>query len=115
MKRGISVEWMDFNRIEIRKTRGKFTLDEIEEVLRYGKDKRGNSLQGSYAMLLRCTEETCGGNGMYDVPDSGFVGDAVTVYLLNDDDHCPVCQDRLPPHDYCPNCGERWNNDTKTP
>lgn len=112
MKRGISVEWLEYGKLKIRKARGKFTLDEIEEVLRYGKDKRGNSLQGAYAVILRCTEETCGGNGMHDIPPGGFAGDAVTVHLLNDDDHCPVCQERLPPHDCCPSCGERWKEET---
>lgn len=106
MKRGIKltlnsdVLGREFVRLE--KVRGKFTLDEIEEILRYEDNGRWN---GRYTIILKCTQ-----GGDFD----GYwgeepPGDMVELYRLEDMGNCPVCGKLLPPFEFCPHCGKRWN------
>ena len=104
MKRGLTVEWEGDGELVIRKSRGKFTLEEIEETLRYGRDASRNALCGNYALILRCGEESIGGNGLYDLGFEEPKGDIVRLQLLDDWGNCPVCREMLPPIKYCPHC-----------
>lgn len=111
MKKGTTASWHSDGYLEIRKSRGKFSLDEIEDVLRYGRDVDGQTLCGNYAMIFRCNEETCGGNGLYDLGVQEPAGDIVRLYELNEGGECPICQNYLPPLELCPHCGEKWKTE----
>lgn len=108
MKRGITVEYgydrRDIPCVIIRKKRGKLTLEEIGDILRYEDHQQWN---GYYAILLNCSEATIGGNGCMDMMDEP-PGDMVYLYALEDSGNCPVCAAALPPVQYCPNCGNAW-------
>lgn len=110
MKRGISIGWEEDAHgnsvVTIRKTRGKLTLDEIIDTIQFGE---GQKWCARYAILLNCTEDTIGGNGMW-FGDMEEKGDAVDLYRLDDSDTCPVCNKNLPPFEYCPNCGNTWKD-----
>lgn len=112
MKKGTSAEWgydlHDRMVLRITKRRGKLTLDEIEDILRYDRDPNHRELNGHYAIILNCSEETCGGNGLFEFGASDPPGDCVDLYPVNSMDDCPVCGSMLPPFEYCPNCGEPW-------
>ena len=110
MKRGISVEWEPNDVLVIRKARGKLALEEIEDVLRYGCHGISGSLNGNYALIFHCSEETCGGNGMYGPDYEEREGDSVRLHQLDNYGTCPVCNEMLPPHNYCPHCGKEWKN-----
>lgn len=80
MKRGITVT-REYDRLDrpcvvIRKKRGKLSVDEIEEILRYEDFQQWN---GHYVLLLNCTEATLGGNGCWDLLDEQ-PGDMVRLY-----------------------------------
>ena len=105
MKRGITVT-REYDRLDrpcvvIRKKRGKLSVDEIEEILRYEDFQQWN---GHYVLLLNCTEATLGGNGCWDLLDEQ-PGDMVRLYEVTASEECPVCQSNLPPFSYCPSCG----------
>lgn len=105
MARGITFEW-DKNIygksvLVIRKARGKLTLSEIEELLRY--ENRG-AYNGRYAILVNCAEATCGGAGWGDETEQR--GDTVALCEISANEDCPVCGAMLPEKDYCPHCGE---------
>ena len=107
MKQGIEItrtyDYRDQPIIRITKRRGKLTLEEIGELLRY-EDR--NKWCGQYTLILNCSENTLGGNGLYfDEPQPG---DAVDLYPLEELSDCPVCGKLLPPFIYCPNCGTSW-------
>lgn len=109
MKRGLSVEnhydYHDRPITTIQKQRGRLTLEEIEEVLRLA----CNGLwQGHYAIILNCTESSCGGDGWGDEEDPK--GDAVDLYKLEEGEYCPVCSNFTPPYNYCPQCGTPWRD-----
>ncbi len=112
MKRGTKATWnsdMHGNTVlTISKQRGKLTLDEIEEILRY---EEGQRLCGRYAILLNCSEATVGGNGLWECESNS--GDAVDLYPLSEYENCPVCGTCLPPFEYCPNCGVSWKDTSK--
>ena len=114
MKRGTKVAWDNDYRdrpvLRITKERGKLTLGEIEDILRYDRGPGGQDLNGHYAIILNCSEETCGGNGLFGIGATDPPGDCVDLYPVNDSDDCPVCGSVLPPFEYCPNCGERWKD-----
>lgn len=109
MKQGITIEWTydhrDKSIVRIIKRRGKLSLEEIGDLLRY---EDGQRWCGAYAILLNCTEATVGGNGLYF--DEDPKGDAVDLYPLEDSEDCPVCANVLPPFRYCPNCGTSWKD-----
>lgn len=84
----------------IKKKRGKLTLDEIEEFLRYENQGR---YQSHYIIVLNCSESSCGGSGWMD--DQDPPGDCAVLYQYNFEEPCPVCAEMTPP-EYCPNCGE---------
>lgn len=104
--RGISFEseknehgnWL----LRIKKSRGKFTLDEIADLLRY--ENHGN-YQGNYAMFINAGEATCGGSGWDDGTEPK--GDVVELYELHSEEICPLCFEMLPDPDYCPECGTK--------
>lgn len=104
MKRGIEAT-LDVDRcgrefVRLEKARGKFTLDEIEDILRYEDNGRYN---GRYALILKCD-----GDYFDDYPFNKSQGDVVELYLLEDMGNCPVCGKMLPPFEYCPHCGKSW-------
>lgn len=105
MARGITYEWekniYGSSVLIIRKSRGKLTLQEIEELLRY---ERGGIFNGRYAILLNCSEATCGGAGWGDETEPR--GDIVELCEVQSEEECPICKAMLPDKDYCPHCGE---------
>lgn len=109
MKRGIEMSWIydykDRLALQIEKKRGKLTLDEIEDLLRY---EDGQKWCGHYAILLNCSEATVDGGGLY--LEEGQKGDVVALYKIEDGETCPVCGKYTPPFEYCPNCGTAWKD-----
>lgn len=103
MNRLVSAEWDEDcygNRgLLFKKTRGRLTLEDIEDYLRYS--NRG-SLRNIYVIIVNATEATIGGSGWDDgnIP----VGDNAFLYPLEPEEKCPVCNAMLPP-EYCPECG----------
>lgn len=110
MKRGTTIQssYDRYDRpcVRIGKKRGKLTLDEIEEILRYEDCQRWN---GHYAILLNCSESTIGGNCWPGMPEDDR-GDAVDLYEIADAGECPVCSAVFPPFEYCPSCGTKWSD-----
>lgn len=109
MKRGIEMTWICDDRsrpaLQIIKKRGKLTLDEIEDLLRYESSQR---YCGHYAIILNCSVETVDGGGLY--LEGEQKGDAVDLYQIEDGNTCPVCGKYTPPFEYCPNCGTAWKD-----
>lgn len=109
MKQGIEISWSNDFRgksiLKITKRRGKLTLEEIGDLLRY---ENGQRLCGHYAIILNCSEDTMGGNGLYFEEDQK--GDAVALYPIEEVEDCPVCGAMLPPFNYCQNCGTAWKD-----
>lgn len=107
MKRGTTIGWdndiHDRSVVLIQKRRGRLTLEEITDILQH---EDGGSWNGRYAILINCSEETLGGNGMFLGEP---VGDSVELYRLEQGADCPVCGQTLPPFEYCPSCGEPWS------
>ena len=109
MKRGIQMSWaydrMDRPVLRIEKKRGKLTLDEIEDLLRY---EDGQRYCGHYAIFLNCSEATVDGGGLYLEEDRK--GDIVDLHQIEHGETCPVCGKYVPPFEYCPSCGAAWND-----
>lgn len=109
MKQGIAIaagyDWRDNNIVTITKRRGKLTIAEIEDVLRY---EEHNRYCGHYAMILNCSEATIGGDGYFDEDEPK--GDAVSLYPIEEGEFCPVCGNLTPPFNYCPTCGTSWKD-----
>lgn len=109
MKRGIEMSWEydSMGRIFLRiiKKRGKLTLEEITDLLRY---EERQQYCGHYAIILNCSEATVGGNGLFFEEDEK--GDAVDLYQIEEGETCPVCGKFTPPFEYCPNCGAAWKD-----
>lgn len=105
MKRGVKAFLASdvFGReyLRLEKSKGKFTLDEIETILRY---EDSGLYNGQYAIILKCTE----GGGFDGYWGEEPPGDVVDLYRLEDMGNCPVCGKMLPPFEYCPHCGKRW-------
>ena len=113
MKRGTTVtneyDRCDKPCVVIRKKRGKLSVDEIEEILRYEDFQQWN---GYYAMILNRTESTVGGNGCLELMEDD-PGDTITLYEITDSGECPVCSAFLPPFQYCPSCGSSWTHEER--
>lgn len=113
MKKGITIiggyDHHDRSIVIITKRRGKLTLDEIEDALRYG---AGNQYCGHYAILLNCSAATLGGSGYFD--EDMPKGDEVSLYPLDEGETCPVCDSLTPPYNYCPVCGTSWKDCNNT-
>ena len=109
MKRGIEMSWAydykDHQVLQIVKKRGKLTLEEIQDLIMY---EEGQRYCGCYAILLNCSEDAIGGNGLFLEEDQK--GDAVDLYQIEDGETCPVCGKYTPPFEYCPNCGTAWKD-----
>ena len=86
----------------IRKSRGKLTLQEINDLLLY---EDGGKYNGLYAIVLNASESACGGSGWDD--GSEPKGDVAELYELYAGNDCPVCRKLLPEKDFCPHCGEK--------
>ena len=87
------------NILTLKKKRGKITVEEIGDFLRYSPQ---GAYQGNWALIIRAGDQTCGVSGwMDDFEDSG---DVVDLYQLEDGEKCPICRKLLPPQ-YCPECG----------
>lgn len=112
MKRGITIEnsydYMGRPCVTIQKSRGKLTVQEIGDLLRY-EDSQWN---GHYIILLNCSESTVGGNGCLDLMEEQK-GDRIELYEVEDGNECPVCAAMLPPFQYCPSCGADWSDAEK--
>jgi len=91
------------SRLVLEKSRGKFTLDQIEDFLRYS-----SNFQGNWVIILRCGEQTCGGSGWDD--GSEPKGDTVSLIQISDGETCPLCDEFMPPA-YCPHCGKAYEED----
>lgn len=93
MKRGIEITQVyiqshtDTTRtaVKITKKRGKLTLDEIEDLLRY---ENGQSWCGHYIILLNCSEATLEGSSWFVEEEPK--GDVVYLHKIEGDDSCPV-------------------------
>lgn len=115
MKRGIEITQVyiqshtDTTRtaVKITKKRGKLTLDEIEDLLRY---ENGQSWCGHYIILLNCSEATLEGSSWFVEEEPK--GDVVYLHKIEGDDSCPVCGQLTPPFDYCPSCGTTWKDNS---
>lgn len=109
MKQGITIERgydiHDKPIIRIKKRRGRLSLEEVGDLLRY---EDFGEWYGYYAIILNCTESTIGGDGMYDFETPK--GDAVDLYKIDEGDECPVCGHFTPPYSYCPTCGASWKD-----
>lgn len=109
--KGITLEWDNDCRgnsvLLVRKSRGRLTLDEITEALRY--EKHGQYC-GRYAIMVNASENTCGTGWMDEIEPKG---DVVELYQVAGEDDCPVCGKLTPPFEYCPHCGEPWKEEPK--
>lgn len=108
MKKGTTIKWAsdihDKSVVLIEKRRGHLTVDEIIDILQH---ENGGAWNDRYVILMNCSEETVGGNGMFlEEP----VGDSVELYRLEPETDCPVCGRMLPPFEYCPSCGNNWRD-----
>lgn len=99
------IEWRnEYNRqgkqvLILEKKRGKLTFQEVQEFLLY----EGNgTFNGHYAIYIRATESMCGGSGWLDEEEKG---DVIELYLIEDNEDCPICGKVTPIFQYCPECG----------
>ena len=81
----------------IEKSRGKISLDELEEYLRY------EARIHSHFMIMINASESAGDIGW---PVEEPKGDRMLLYEYSGDDNCPLCASIMPP-EYCPHCGEK--------
>lgn len=100
---GFEHDYLDNAVVRIKKNRGKLTLNEIEDVLRHS----GNGMfQGHYIIVINASEASCGGSDYWEMEEP--VGDVVDLYVVSQEDKCPVCNKYVPPFEWCPHCGEPW-------
>ncbi len=90
----------------LEKKRGKLSLSEVGDFLRY--EKHG-SLQGDYVLIIRAGEATCGGSGWMDEVEPK--GDQWVLYQVEERERCPVCSNLTPYYLYCPECGATLNRE----
>lgn len=92
----------------LEKKRGKLSLSEVGDFLRY--EKYG-SLQGNYVLIIRAGEATCGGSGWMDEEEPK--GDQWALYRVEERECCPVCANLTPYYQYCPECGAPLSEETE--
>ena len=92
----------------LSKKRGHINISEITDWLFHAD---GGAHHGIWAVLLKCDDETYGGNGLWcdDEPE----GDCVELVPLESGDTCPLCGKVLPVFDFCPECGAELNPQSK--
>ena len=104
MKRGLSItrdrDLYGLLGVRITKARGKLSLDEVYETLKYGE---GGKFNGHYALIINASESTCGGNDLWMEEETK--GDEVFLNEIHDNEDCPVCGALLPNFEHCPRCG----------
>lgn len=83
----------------VTKTRGKLTLEDIEESLA----KAG--MEGWSVILLKIGLDQYSGWGDSERPE----GDQVLVTVIDEGLLCPVCKQLTPYIHYCPECGKKIN------
>ena len=81
----------------ISKTRGRLTLDDIEEAL-----KRTGGDDGFYMIVLNIRQDSYTGWEMGEEK-----GDSVIVQYIYEGEPCPLCAEITPPMYYCPHCGKK--------
>lgn len=106
MPKGISVESMYDHELPsrlrgtdtylIKKSRGKLTLDDVEESL------REKGFEGFICIVLKITQDGYAGWG-----DEDENKDQVFASIVDDGLTCPVCKQLTPLISYCPECGKR--------
>jgi len=84
--------------------KGKFSLTDIEEFLRYESNRQ---FQGYYAIIINASESTCEGSGWMDEVYSKE--ESVVLYPLEDSGDCPICG-KLLIINCCPECGTELRN-----
>ncbi len=109
MKKGITVE-QEYTesgamRAIVRKSRGKLTVEEIQDALRESVVESGGGCY-HFVVIIKATEDT-GYQGWMDDEDRG---DTVELWEIFEGDTCPVCGQLTPPFDNCPNCGVAWRD-----
>jgi hypothetical protein len=105
--KGVKAEWKSGSELPRRlqgtetylvtKTRGKLTLDEIEEAL------KAKGLEGWFCIVLRVADEDTYTGWELEEPK----GDMVYVSFIDEACDCPVCRQLTPFIGYCPECGHR--------
>ena len=85
----------------VQKKRGKITITELEEYLRYSPS---GMFQGHWAILLNSSDSPCGGSGWMDEIEE--LGDQVGLYQIEEYEKYPVCRAVTPLLTICPYCGE---------
>ena len=91
------------------KKRGKLSLSEVGDFLRY---EKSGSFQGNYVLIIRATEATCGGSGWMDEVEQK--GDQWELYQVEQGEPCPVCSHMTPSIQWCESCGEPLNGEGPT-
>ena len=102
-------EWNDNQTgIIVRKRRGKITVDEIIRFI--NEQKQYNCFAGMlWVVMGRCMGEEYLYDGYADDDDPG---DTLTIYLMGDDNRCPVCGELRKAVQYCPDCGRQlWGKE----
>lgn len=79
----------------LQKKRGSISQQELADHLRYELKEFG-----IYISILNAAESTCG----VGWPEEDSHGDAVVLYLYENEGSCPVCAHMAIPN-YCPHCG----------
>jgi len=99
----ISYEWTEKgNSIIIRKSKGLLTVEDIFRFL-HERDQV-NAFDGALAVICF---RVSGEREPFFLDDGKENGDAQEVYMIGDDELCPICgENKLFPQ-YCPACGEK--------
>lgn len=102
----LNIEWSEDiygkSILLVSKKRGKLSVEEVGDALRYNQH-----LQGNYIMFIQAGEVTCEGSGWIDELENK--GDTWELYKLEEYEKCPVCNHELPTRQYCPECGHPLN------
>lgn len=93
----------------LEKKRGKLSLSEVGDFLRY---EKSGSFQGNYVLIVRAGEATCGGSGWMDEEEPK--GDQWVLYKVEQGEPCPVCSRMAPSIQWCESCGEPLNGEGPT-
>jgi hypothetical protein len=93
----VRTEHSGSNALCVKKTRGKISIEELGDYLRY--DAR---IYGQWVIMLNASETACEVGWPTDEPK----GDSILLFEIEPEGSCPICATLLPP-EYCPHCGER--------